>query len=199
MRHKYTYSMQAVYLAPARQRKVIHTASPLEKKKKKLIPVAQPLLTLPGEIDLQKSRPYINKGDLAEHGSRINSLCMKPGEAHSSLPCKTLLLWANPWLPLTLHWNMFSWLYEGKPGVACGALCQLRRRTETSRGMQSGRGSVRKPDVLQMSPFEGCNINRLPLRSTGETQNCHPHERCHLGKWLRHGCGLHVWWNWNAK
>lgn len=61
-------------------------------KKKVLIPAAQPLLALPGEIDLQRSWPYINKGDLAVHGSRINSLCMKPLEADLSPACKTLLL-----------------------------------------------------------------------------------------------------------
>lgn len=91
---KHTYSMQAESLAPTRQRKAIHTASPLKKKKKKklLIPAAQLLLALPAEIDLQRRRPYINKGDLAARGSRINSLCMKPLEARSSLACKTLLL-----------------------------------------------------------------------------------------------------------
>lgn len=89
---RHTYSMQAESLAPTRQRKAIHTASPLKKKRKMLIPAAQQLLALPAEIDLQRRRPYINKGDLAARGSRINSLCMKPLETHSSLACKTLLL-----------------------------------------------------------------------------------------------------------
>lgn len=47
---------------------------------------------LPEEIDLQRSQANINKGDLAVHGSRIKSLCMKPLEIHLSLVCKMLLL-----------------------------------------------------------------------------------------------------------
>lgn len=39
-----------------------------------LIPAAQQLLALPAEIDLQRRRPYINKGDLAARGSRIKQL-----------------------------------------------------------------------------------------------------------------------------